>query len=263
MRLATFVLAAAAALALAAPATAKEPTKAEVCGPAGCIAVTDKDTLRTFPSGDESLAAQPAPQAFHTVRYTVTEGEGGPEHTWTAYYIDREAMMAWRNDGGTVVWSFVRGDGATLIKKLARQVESFPAPAISGVTVGGRPVPGDAESYLALFDVTGDRLSVNALPRDWVPIDFRSARPSPWTDAPFELMYSPSTNALERGIDQLVLPSGIASDVEAARPLLASEGGWLPWLVVGALVATLLLLAGLGALLRNRLRTPPALEPAA
>jgi hypothetical protein len=261
MRLAPLLLAAAAALALAAPAAAKELTKAEVCGPAGCGAVTDEDDLRTFPSGDESLAAQPAPQAFHTVRYTVTEGEGGPEHTSTAYYVDREAMLAWPNDGGTVVWSVVRGDAATLMKKLARQVPAFPAPSISSVTVGGTPVP-DPASYLALFDVAGDRMSVAALPRDWVPIDFRSARPSPWTEAPFELMYSPSRNALERGIHQIVLPAGIAADVEAGRPLAAAGVRWLPWLVLAGLVAALLLLAGLGALLRRRLDHAPAPAPA-
>lgn len=263
MRLAPLLLAAAAALALAAPAGAKELAKAEVCGPAGCIAVTDKEDLRTFPSGSESLAAQPAPQAFHTVRYTVTEGKGGPEHTWTAYYVDREALLAWPNDGGTVVWSPVYGDAATMIKRLARQVEAFPAPSISAVTVGGEPVGDDAASYLTLFGVTGERMSVDVLPHDWVPIDFRSAQASPWTAGPFELMYSPSRNALERGIHQIVLPSSIASDIEAGRALADDGVRWLPWLAVAGLFAALLLLAGVGALLRRRFAAAPVPEPTA
>jgi hypothetical protein len=263
MRLAPLVLAAAAALALAAPAAAKELSKAEVCGPAGCIAVTDRDTLRGIPTGGEELATQPPLQAFHTLRLTVTEGEGGPEHRWSVYYVDRAGMLAWKNEGGTIVWSQLTGPAATTMTRLARGVKAFPAPQISATLVDGRAVSADPASYLALFREPGRRLNANVFPNDWVPIDFRSAQASPWTDSPFELMYSPSTNAIERGIQQVVLPDALASDVEAARPLAVGEATrWLPWLVVGALVAALLVLAGLGAVLRRRFE-PAAPEPAA
>jgi hypothetical protein len=263
MRLAPLLLAAAAALALAAPAAAKELSKAELCGPAGCIAVTDRDTLRGIPTGGEPLGSQPPLQAFHTLRLTVTEGEGGPEHVSTVYYVDRAGMLATKNEGGTIVWSQLTGPSATTMKRLARGVEAFPAPRISATLVGGRVVSTDPASYLSLFEQTGRRLNANVFPHDWVPIDFRSAKASPWTDSPFELMYSPSKNALERGIHQLVLPDGIASDIEAARPLDVGEATrWLPWLVVGGLVAALLALAGLGAVLRRHFE-PATPEPAA
>jgi hypothetical protein len=264
MRRVPVLLVIAAALVLAAPATAKELSKAELCGPAGCIAVTDKDRLRNVPFGGEEFAAAAPLQSFHRLRLTVTEGEGGLEHSWTSYYVDRVAMMAWRNEGGTVTWTHVRGAAATLMKRLARRVEAFPAPTISATTVGGRTVSADPASYLALFEQTGGRLDYTTMPHDWVPIDFRSATPSPWTDAPFELMYSPSTNALERATRHIVLPADLAADVEAARPL-APDGGTrlLPWLVLGGLVAALLLLAGLGALLRHRVGAAPTPEPAA
>jgi hypothetical protein len=263
MRLVPVLVAAALALALAAPAAAKELSKAELCGPEGCIAVTDRDTLRGIPTGGEELATQPPLQAFHTLKLTVTEGEGGPEHAWTVYYVDRVGMTAWKNEGGTIVWSQLTGPSAATMKRLARGVAAFPAPSISETLVGGRAVSADPASYLALFQEPGRRMNANVFPRDWVPIDFRSPKASPWTDSPFELMYSPSTNAIERGIQQVVLPDGIATDIEGARPLAAGEATrWLPWLVLGGLVAALLLLAGLGALLRRRFE-PIAAEPAA
>jgi hypothetical protein len=264
MRLAPLLLAATAALALAAPAAAKELSKAEVCGPAGCTAVTDRETLNAIPlGGDEPPSTQPQLQPFHTVRLTVTEGEGGPEHSWTVYYVDRAGMMAWKNEGGTIVWSQLNGPAATAMRRLVRGVEAFPAPRISATLVDGRAVSADPASYLALFQEPGRRMNANVFPHDWVPIDFRSAKASPWTDAPFELMYSPSTNAIERGIQQVVLPDALASDIEATRPLAAGEATrWLPWLVVGALMAALLVLAGLGAVLRRRFE-PAAPEPAA
>jgi hypothetical protein len=264
MRRVPVLLVLAAALALAAPAAAKELSKAELCGPAGCIAINDKDTLRNIPTGGETIAAQPPLQSFHTLRLTVTEGEGGPEHTWSVYYVDRAAMLAWLNEGGTIAWTDVRGSAATLMKRLARRVEPFRAPTISATAVGGRTVSADPASYLALFEQTGGRLDYTTMPSDWVPIDFRSATPSPWTDSPFELMYSPSTNAIERATRHIVLPGDLAADIEAARPL-APDGGtrWLPWLVLGGLVVALLLLAGLGALLRHRVSAAPTPEPAA
>ena len=261
MRLAPPLLAAAAALALAAPAAAKELSKAELCGPDGCIAVTDDETLRQIPMGGEDVAAQPPLHPFHHLRLTVSEGEGGPEHTWTVYYVDRVGMMAWRNEGGLVAWTQLRGTTATVMKRLARTVDAFPPPTISATTVDGRPV-GEPATYLALLGATGDRMDYTTMPTDWVPIDFRSTTPSPWTDAPFELMYSPSRNVLERGVHQLVLADELAADVESARPLRAEEATrWLPWLVVVGLVAALLLLAGLGALLRPRVGAAPTAEP--
>jgi hypothetical protein len=265
MRPAPALFVAVAALVLAAPAAAKELTKAELCGPAGCIAVTDEDTLRNIPTGSEPIADQPPLlQPFHTLRFTVTEGDGGPEHTSTAYYVNRVSMIAWENQGGTVVWSDVRGASATLMKQLARRVEAFPAPTISATTVSGRSVDADPASYLALFEQSGRRLDAEAIPHDWVPIDLRSTAPSPWTDGPFELMYSPSTNAIERGIDRIVLPGDLAADVEAGRPLSRDGGArWLPWLVLGGLIGALVLLAALGALLRHRGGAAPTPEPAA
>jgi hypothetical protein len=260
MRFLAVLPAVAVALVVAAPAAAKELTKAEVCGPAGCIAVTDRATLRNFPDGGEELATHPPVQSFHELRFTVRDDVA--EHTSTAYYVDGVGMIAWTNQGGMLLWSHVTGASATLMKELARGVKPFTAPTITAVTVGGRRVSGDPSSYLSLFEQRGRRL-VETIPHDWVPIDFRAAAPSPWTDAPFELMYSPSTNAIERGIHQIVVPGNLAADIEAGRPLAPDSGTrWLPWLVLGGLVATLLLLAGLGALLRDRLGAAPTPEPA-
>ena len=262
MRFLPVVMAAAAALTIAAPAAAKELQKAELCGPAGCIAVTDRDELRHVPLEGVTEATQPPLQAFHMLRLTIDTG-GGQTDVSTMYYADRAGMIAFRGERATFVWWQLSGAEATFMKQLARNVKAFPAPKLTATIVGGRPVSADPASYLTLFQQTGRRLDAQTIPHDWVRIDFASTTPSPWTDAPFELMYSPSTNAIERGIDQIVLPGDIAADIEAARPLAPDSGTrWLPWLVLGGLVATLLLLAGLGALLRQRLGAAPTPEPA-
>lgn len=261
MRLAPLMLAAAAALALAAPAAAKELTKAELCGPAGCVAVTDKDDLRQIPTGGETLGARPPMSAFYT--FALSARDDVATHTWQIYYVPAANMLAIMDPHGAMNWHPIHGAAIGTMKRLAGQIEPYAAPTITSVAVGDRVVTEDAASYLELFDVTGSTAPHNLSPGDWLAVDFRSARPSPWTNSGRELMYSPSSNVLERRTDRLVLPAWLAADVEAARPLADDGVRWLPWLVLGALVAALLLLAGLGALLRHRMSAAPTPEPAA
>lgn len=260
MRLAPLLLVAAAALALAAPAAAKEMTKAELCGPAGCAAVTDKDDLRTF-GGGETLGARPPMLPFYKLALSA-RGDGATE-TWWIYYVPAANMIAVEDAYGLINWHPLRASATAVLKRLAAQVDPFPTPAITSVAVGDRLVREGAASYLRLFDATGGTSPHNVSPDDWVGIDLRADRPSPWTDSTRELLYSPTTNVLERRTERLVLAEGIAADIEAARPLGAENADrWLPWLVLGGLIAALLVLAGVGALLRRHLE-PAVPEPAA
>jgi hypothetical protein len=262
MRLAPLLLVAATALALAAPAAAKELTKAELCGPTSCAAVTDKDDLRQIPTGGETLGARPPLSRFYTLSLSAEDDVA--THTWRIYYIPDANMLGVRDPYGSMNWHPIYGAAIGMMKRLAARVEPFAAPKITSVAIGDRVVREDPASYLPLLHTSGARTAHNLSPADWVAIDFRSDRPSPWTDGARELMYSPSTNVLERRTDRLVLSDGVAADIEAARPL-SSDGGarWLPWLVLGGLLAALVLLAGLGALLRARGGAAPTPEPAA
>src|SRR5687768_8643725 len=116
MRLAPLVLATAAALALAAPAAAKELTKAELCGPAGCVAVTDKDDLRQIPTGGETLGARPPMSAFYTL--TLSAKDDTTTHTWRIYYVPDANMLAVRDPYGAMNWHPIYGAAIGTMKRL-------------------------------------------------------------------------------------------------------------------------------------------------
>jgi hypothetical protein len=238
------------ALALAEAGAAKEPKKVELCGPAGCTAITDRSTLRAIPTGGETLGEPPALASFYTMRLTV--GAGPEEDSWRVYYVPSANAIAARDEAGKVSWFPIVGDAVSLMKRLVRGLQPFPAPTISSVTVDGKAVSGDPHAYLRLNELEAEGSSSES-PGDWVPIDFVSVRPSPWTDAPRELMYSPSTHLLERGIEVIPVPDGIAADIEAGRTF--GSGGssalWW-WLALGAVVLIPLAFVGLRALLQRR-----------
>ena len=93
-----------------------------------------------------------------------------------------------------------------------------------------------AMGYLRLFDArTG---APSEAPDEWVPIDLRSAEPTPWTEGAHELLYSPDANAIDRSGVFFEVPDWLAADVEAARPTGREQG--LPWptVLLGLLAAT-------------------------
>ena len=261
MRLAPLVLVAATALALAAPAAAKEITKAELCGPAGCAATTNEDELRMFGGGSDTFGAQPPMSAYYELSLSARGDDEGATTTWTIYYVPSANMIAVDGGYGTTNWHPLSAAAAGVMRRLAARVEPFPPPTVTSVAIGDRVVRENAASYLQLLHDTGGIAPLNVSPDDWVGIDLRSARPSPWTDGARELLYSPSTNILERRIERVVLADSVAADIEAARPLVDDRVRWLPWLVLGGLIAALLGLAGVGALLRRHVE-PTLPEPA-
>ena len=75
MKRALAVLTAAAGLALAPAAEAKELIAVEVCGPDGCNRATDAQTLRNVPMGGETEGPLGPPAAFYRVHFVLGEGE--------------------------------------------------------------------------------------------------------------------------------------------------------------------------------------------
>jgi len=263
MKRSALVLALAGALVLAAPAAAKELTQAQLCGPAACETVTDRDTLRALPMGGENVGTPPPASRFYVMRLTVREGDSGPTHTWQVYYVPSADMLAVRDEYGTIDWLPIYGDAIPLMKRLTRGLEPFPRPQLSRVTIGGEQVSGDASTYLRLFTVQSAGTARYG-EGDYALVDLVSRSPSPWTDGSSEFAFSPSTKTLERGADLIRLPDGLADDVAAARAL--DPGGdrtLLPWLLLAALVAGIVLLAAAARLLRARRATEiPAPRPA-
>jgi hypothetical protein len=260
VRRSILLLSAVAALALAAPAAAKELAKAELCGPSGCATVTGRHDLALVPTGSENTAAPPPLGAYHELMITMAEGPDVHDtRTWTIWYIPSAGMIAAPGVSGGTVFHPVYGEAATFMKALAKTVEAYPAPRITRALVDGRAVSGDPSTYARLF---GERSSGSTRGGgDWIAIQLESPAPSPWTEGT-TLLYSPRTGVLVRGPEAVGLERSLGDDIAHARALgSGGETALTPWLVGAALAAAVLLFAGLGAVLRRRPPAPGAPEP--
>jgi hypothetical protein len=120
------------------------------------------------------------------------------------------------------------------------------------VRIAGREVTGDLDSYLQLFELEGPSAVPGAGESDVIDLD--SARPNPWTDA--QLLYYPGDDILQISAGRTIrVSSGLAADIEAARPLGDDNG--LPVLPVVMLAAAPLGLAVIVVLIARELRERP------
>jgi hypothetical protein len=139
------VLAAAAALALAAApaAVAKEVTKAEVCGPDGCVSANDQQTRMTLIQGG-APTQPPIAAPYYEVRITMAAGD--ETHTWGfAAVPDRQVARA---DDGT--WMRMPDETTGIVKQLTLGQKPYPASALIGAVAphAPKPVAADADSLL-------------------------------------------------------------------------------------------------------------------
>jgi hypothetical protein len=233
-------------LAIAAPAWAKEPIRATFCGASGCRTFEDRATLNRIPGGEATTPVGPAAPYY---RVEIVNGEeGGATHSFFMYYVPSANAMAWDEPEGVMRYHPIFGSPTiNLMRRLTRELEPFPRPVVARAVVGGRHVTGAAaQTYLQLFDALPEAPLAES-PNDWVLIDLRSSRPSPWTDGTTDLVFSPSANLLERGWTRVKLPDAVAADVEAARAIAGQERSWLPALAVaplGVAAVALVLLRG-------------------
>jgi hypothetical protein len=79
---------------------------------------------------------------------------------------------------------------------------------------------------------------------DWEPVVFQAKGKTPWTLEQTSLFYSPSNGMLQRGIEIVKLPGGMAADVRAGDSL-AGGGSSFPWrtVLLALLAAAALLIA--------------------
>jgi hypothetical protein len=217
-----------AVLAAASPAWAKEPIRATFCGTSGCRTYDDRATLNRIPAGEATTALGPVAPYY---RVEVVAGEhGNPQnqHAFFMYYVPSANAMAFEEPEGVMRSHPIFGAPTiNLMRRLTRGLEPFPRPMVTRATVGERLVTGAAaRSYLELFDPLPEAERTEA-PNDWINVDLRSTRPSPWTDEKIDLVYSPGANLLERGWTRVEVPAAVAADVEAGRAIDgSSERSW-------------------------------------
>jgi hypothetical protein len=148
--------------------------------------------------------------------------------------------MAWA-EGGLVELHPIYGEPTTaLMRKVTSGLEPFPRPRVGSALIGDRRSSGAAgQTYLSLFDMPATA-GANTSAAEWLRVDLRSSRPSPWTDSAPEFTYSPEDDALIRGWHVVELDGATAANLESARALDAKRPvrslGWA------------LALGGLGAL---------------
>jgi hypothetical protein len=241
-----------AALALPPTAAAKEPLHATICGASACMTVTDRATLNQIPGGEATRPLGPA-APYYTV--DVVAGEhGNPQnqHAFSMYYVPAENAMAWAETGIVRLHPIFGEPTTRLMRDLTADLEPFPAPWLTAVSVGGRKVDAHAaQSYLRLYEQKTEAALAES-PSDWLRVDLRSVRPSPWTESRPDLMFSPSADLLEVGGNRVKISDELASDVEARRALESSSTAF-PWGTLGLSALGALLLASLG----KKRRSPP------
>jgi hypothetical protein len=135
------VLAAAAAVTLtAAPAaSAKQITKAQVCGPDSCATVDDQQARAARVDGGPPRTP-PGAAPFYDVRITMAEGD----QTHRFGFVAVPSKGALRADDGT--WMVMPPELVALVRKLAGDQKPFPASQLTGAAPPPEPRPASAAS---------------------------------------------------------------------------------------------------------------------
>jgi hypothetical protein len=241
------LLLAVAALLAPSLASAKELVAATVCGASGCRTVTDKATLNEIPGG-EDVTGLGAPAAYYRLNL-VTAEPNGRRYGFTTYYVPSAKAMSWSEDGLYRLHPIYGQRANGVMRRITVGLEPYAAPRITTAIVGSRRVTGAAAaSYASLF-AAGEPTQLDARPDDWVSVDLRSTRPSPWTAGRSELMISPSTNLLEVGYEPKRLTGAIADDIAAGRTLHEEPGRRVPWGLVVIVGVGVLSVFSLGLIL--------------
>ncbi|MGZ4300865.1 MAG: hypothetical protein ACXVE1_13080 [Gaiellaceae bacterium] len=221
------------ALAVAAPAQAKELSAFNACGVAGCKTVKDTALLRKLirsveAQGNPISVPIPAPTAYLRLEFWI-RGDQAHGPTFVQYYAPSRGLVLLQTDPDAWTWVKV-GDLRPLLYWATLGVTPFAKPRISRVTIGGKPVEGPA-SYARLFTLQGKAESLPDEP-DWQPIRIVTGRPGPWSSHAATLEYSPSKNVLWRSIQFVKVPNDLGRRLEAGRSLDAPGGDSFPWVLL-------------------------------
>jgi hypothetical protein len=246
------MLVAVVALLCAAPANAKELLGAQLCGASGCATERQAGLFEGHggPLGD-GMSAAPA-QAGPWYRGALLLGDHGKVFGhYTFYYVpDGRLVVQPGMDGQTTTWLKAQGALGDLLERLAARLRPFPTPKLVDVAINGRHA-ADPQSYLRLYSIGGEAQTYPSDTRS-VQVVLETAKRTPWSDGNNLVVY-PGSNLLLRDGEIVSIPGDVANRVASGESLVIHDG--LPWAVIGAAVAVVLLL-GL-AIWRLRPRVAP------
>jgi hypothetical protein len=214
-RTTALVAIAATSLLLASGAQAKAPPGGvDLCGANGaCLNVATQDAETNWalwapPNFTDAKPASPV-APFLIVRWHWTDQ--APE---TAYYVPSTGKVRHVDSGGLRAWFNLQD--AQRIRTLAANLDPYPAPVFSSVTVGGKPV-ADPQSYAKLFSMGHEWFPLN-YPR-FIRIRFASDTPSPWTDSYSDVRISRTGRLLWIDRTTFKIPLQLARRIRARQSL--------------------------------------------
>jgi hypothetical protein len=253
-KLALLVVVAAAVLALAGTAQAKEIGSLKICGASGCNTLADRDQLKGWEPNSDPTSQTVAPaQRYYTVEIGFTDPEGTIIHHENAYWLPDGGLM--RFAGQTMdPWWQVFPNQTAMYEKIAAGIDAF-MPELSKVTVKGKRA-ADPNSYLRLFG----KFNYRTLPRGklhFVSIRVTSSTPNPWVQGTTILRYEPKRHLLIRPDGYFRLPTSLGRLVMKRASLTAStsagSGGGHVALYAGLGAGGLAALAVLGLARRKKM----------
>jgi hypothetical protein len=123
MRRLTPILALAAALAVAAPASAKEVLSVRACGPEHCVTSEDEAVLRTLMNGGTPSEAPGRAAPVVVMRASIGDSRTGEEFgTFMSAWVPRRSMLV--DESGT--WMRVPPEAEAAFDRMARGLGTFP-----------------------------------------------------------------------------------------------------------------------------------------
>jgi hypothetical protein len=248
-KLALLIAAAAAFLALAAVAQAKEIGSLKVCGANGCNTLTDAQQLKGWePSGGVSSQAVAAPQRYYSVElgFTDPEGSGNIIHHENAYWLPDNGLFRFKATTDTSWWEALPNQKA-MYEQAGAGIEPF-TPTLSKVTVKGKAA-ADPNSYLKLLGKFR-YATLGKTKLHLVRIKLTSPSQNPWVNGVVGLGYDAKQRLLIRPDGYFRLPAALGRLVMSRASLnskaSSGSGGGGTALYAGIGVGVLAAVAVLG-----------------
>jgi len=124
----TFLLVLAAALALAAAASAKEIQNAQACGPDQCGDLDKDGTMLILNSGG-SVSQPPPTAAYYRLDFVFAEPGTPDHHAFSHLFVPSKGLVGFGDENGGVAWFPIYGQALDTVRQATRDVQPFAAPA--------------------------------------------------------------------------------------------------------------------------------------
>jgi hypothetical protein len=164
------LLVAAGALLLGGAAQAKAPPSGiEICGSSGCMTIApDRAEVFWISSHDSGRPVNAGP-------YYILRWHWDAEPDRTAYFMPGARTVLWLDPR---TWSRIQPQAAEVAASVTGQLEPYPAPTLTRVTIGRR-VARAPQTYLSLLQ---GKPSWTYPPGPWLTVKLQSSAPTPWTN---------------------------------------------------------------------------------